>query len=216
MPERIGWLYSIHLTQIELYALQLLLDHVKGPQSYKDIQTVKGVIHDSFKDAAIALGLVKDAYIWIECMKECNDLETNIHYICHLFATIIVKCELNKHKTFSITLKGYLNTDFLQKYKVELLKNCLLQKYIGNNVTAETNDELSLPDENEEEDDIIVMETYGDDDEWTLEKFVSNSSLCDLEQILAKDDKSLKDFSLPVPNMEEEQFIEKLSSGSLC
>ena len=65
MPERIGQLYSIHPTQIELYALWLLLNHVKGPKNYKNIQTVKGIIHDSFKEAAIALGLVKDDYIWI-------------------------------------------------------------------------------------------------------------------------------------------------------
>ena len=41
MPETIGQLYSIHPTQIELYALQLLLNHVKGPKSYQDIRTVK-------------------------------------------------------------------------------------------------------------------------------------------------------------------------------
>ena len=40
MPETIGWLYSIHPTQIELYALQLLLNHVKGPKSYGNIHTV--------------------------------------------------------------------------------------------------------------------------------------------------------------------------------
>ena len=34
MPETIGWLYSIHPTQIELYALQLLLNHVKGSKTY--------------------------------------------------------------------------------------------------------------------------------------------------------------------------------------
>ena len=37
MPETIGQLYSIHPTQIELYALWLLLNHVKGPKSYQDI-----------------------------------------------------------------------------------------------------------------------------------------------------------------------------------
>ena len=74
-----------------------------------------------------------------------------------------------------------MDTDFLYKYKVEFLNNHTLQKYIGNNATAESNDELSLPDENVVEDDKIVLETYGDDDEWTLERFTSNSSLCDPE-----------------------------------
>ena len=60
MPETIGQLYSIHPTQIKLYSLWLLFNHVKGPKSYENIQTVKGIIHDSFKQAAIAHGLVKD------------------------------------------------------------------------------------------------------------------------------------------------------------
>ena len=53
------------------------------------------------------------------------------------------------------------------------------------------------------EDGRVVLETYEDNDEWTLEKFASMSSLCNLEQILAKEDLSLKIFSLPVPNMEK-------------
>ena len=56
MPGTIGWLYSIHPAQIEHYALWLLLNHVKGLKSYKNIWTVKGIIHDSFKVAAIPLG----------------------------------------------------------------------------------------------------------------------------------------------------------------
>ena len=141
-------------------------------------------------------------------MKEHHDWETNIHHIHQLFATIIVKCEVNKHKTFYKTCKGYLHTDFLHKYKVEFPKNYHLQNNIGKNAREESNDELSLSDEDVVEDDKIALETYGDDDDWTLEKFEPNSSLCDLEQILAKDDLSLKDFSLPVPNLEKEQFIQ--------
>ena len=106
MPKTIGQVYSLHPTQVELYALLLLLNHVKGPRSYPNIQTVKGVNYDSFKDAAIALGLDKDDYIWIECMKEHYDWQTNIHRIHQFFATIMAKCEVNKHKTFYKTCKG--------------------------------------------------------------------------------------------------------------
>ena len=53
-----------------------------------------------------------------------------------------------------------------------------------------------------------MLETYEDDDEWIQEKFAFDSILCDLEQILAKDDLSLMDFSSPVPNPEKEQFIQ--------
>ena len=66
-------------------------------------------------------------------------------------------------------------------YKLEFPKNPLLQKYIGNNATVESNDEVSLSGQDVVEDDKVVMKMYEDDDEWTLEKFASNSSLCDLE-----------------------------------
>ena len=150
-------------------------------KSYVDIWTVKGKTHDSFKEAAFALGLVKDDYIWIECMKKHYDSQTNIHYIHQLFATIIAKCEVNKHMTFYKICKGYLHTDFLYMYKFELPKNPHLQKYIGNNATIDSNDEISLSDEDMVEDEKVVLETYDNDEEWTLEKFASNSSLCDLE-----------------------------------
>ena len=63
-------------------------------------------------------------------------------------------------------------------------------------------------------DDKIVLETYEDDDEWTLDKFASNSSLCDLEQILAKDDLSLR-ISAYQYQIWDRAIHPKLSSGSL-
>ena len=38
MPETIGQLYSIDPTQIELYALWLLLSHVKGPKATQTLR----------------------------------------------------------------------------------------------------------------------------------------------------------------------------------
>ena len=113
-------------------------------------------------------------------MKEHYDWQTNIHYIHQLFATIIAKCEVNKYKTFYKICKGYLHTEFLCTYKLEFPKNPLLQKYIGNTATRDSNDGFSLSGEDVVEEAKVVLETYVDD-EWTLEKFASNCSLCDLE-----------------------------------
>ena len=63
---------------------------------------------------------------------------------------------------------------------LEFPKNPLLQKYIGNSTTVESNAEVSLSDEDVVEDDKVVLETYEKDDEWTLDTVASNSSLCDL------------------------------------
>ena len=100
----IGRIYSIHPTQIELYALRLLLNHVRGPTSYEDIRTVtvkrQTTKHESFQAAAIALDLVNDDKMWIECMKEADETETNIHHLRCLFVTILRECNVGNHVSF--------------------------------------------------------------------------------------------------------------------
>ena len=58
MPNMVGCFYSIHPTQIELYALRLLLNHVRGARSYKELRTFmmngKTITQDSFQAAAVA------------------------------------------------------------------------------------------------------------------------------------------------------------------
>ena len=77
ITESIGRLYSVHPAQVQLCALRLLLNHARGPTSFEDIRTVDGVLHDSFQDAAVALELVKEDTLWIECMREANDSQKN-------------------------------------------------------------------------------------------------------------------------------------------
>jgi hypothetical protein len=47
----------------------MLLNTVKGCTSDKDIKTVNGVKHSTFKEACRALGFLDDDIEWIECIK---------------------------------------------------------------------------------------------------------------------------------------------------
>ena len=206
IPEQVGRLYSIHPTQIQLYALRLLLNHVRGPLSYEDIRKVDGVTHETFQDAAIAHKLVKNDKIWIECMMEANDSQTNIHLLRKLFVTILLKCEVNRHRTFYKKCKDFLNTDYMHQYKTQFDRHPLLKEF----------KRASSPLMNDEDDDMedydIELESYAEEDiedgEWTLDKFASNSCLCDIERMLGEEDKSLSDFGLPLPNIEKEQYLQ--------
>jgi hypothetical protein len=203
VPEAIGRLYSIHPTQIQLYALRLLLNHVRGPTSYLDIRTVNGVEQDSFQAAAIALDLVKDDKMWRECMKEANDSQTNIHLLRRLFATILLKCEVSNHGALYEECRDMLSADYMHKYKDLFETHPLLAKHDNDNMDDDgvTVGSMEQMEEDCEDDD-------DDDEEWTLPKFAFNSSLCDLERMLAEEDKSLNDFDLPMPNVEKEQFLQ--------
>ncbi|KAL7543096.1 hypothetical protein ACHAWF_014558 [Thalassiosira exigua] len=75
----IGQMYQIHPTQLELFSLRLPLNHMK----------VDGDSHSSFHDAAIPRNLLKDDKIWIDCMKEAEETETNIHKLRQLFVLIL-------------------------------------------------------------------------------------------------------------------------------
>jgi hypothetical protein len=66
----IGRLYYAHPSSGERYYLIMLLNTVKGCTSYKDIRTVNGVEHSTFKEACRALGFLDDDNEWIECIKE--------------------------------------------------------------------------------------------------------------------------------------------------
>ncbi|XP_075188624.1 uncharacterized protein LOC142288848 [Anomaloglossus baeobatrachus] len=60
----IGRMYTVSLKDQERYCLRLLLLHVRGATSYNHLKTVHGVLHDTFKAAALALGLLFDDTVW--------------------------------------------------------------------------------------------------------------------------------------------------------
>ena len=61
----------------------------------------------------------------------------------------------------------------------------------------------------EEHVDLGVHSPSPDDyTKWTVEKIAENSALCDLEDMLSEEDKSLKYFSMPLADFHKEQYIQ--------
>ncbi|CAG7898481.1 unnamed protein product, partial [Brassica rapa] len=54
------------------YYLRVLLNIVKGPRSYEEIRTVKGIVYKTYKDACYALGLLDDDKEYIEAINEAS------------------------------------------------------------------------------------------------------------------------------------------------
>ena len=77
----------------ERYYLRLLLTHVPGAKSYKDLRMVNNILHSSFKDACIAYGLLGDDKEFNLCLKEASEIKTG-NEIRHLFALILSSCEV--------------------------------------------------------------------------------------------------------------------------
>lgn len=57
--KKIGRIYSVSPSDSELWNLRILLNHVPA-ESYDALKTVNGFKHDTFGDAALARGLIRD------------------------------------------------------------------------------------------------------------------------------------------------------------
>ena len=56
----------------ERFYLRMLLQHVRGPQSFKDICTVQGIVYETFKAAAITRHLLDEDTEWIHLMQKAS------------------------------------------------------------------------------------------------------------------------------------------------
>lgn len=81
----IGRIVSANPNEGERYYLRLLLTHIPGPTSYMDLRTVNGIVYSTFREAAIANGILEDDQSDDKCMEEgsLTQTESISHLISH-------------------------------------------------------------------------------------------------------------------------------------
>ena len=52
-------MYTVYPSEHKRWYLRLLLTHVAGSTSFMDLRTVNGVVYDTYRGAAMALGLLE-------------------------------------------------------------------------------------------------------------------------------------------------------------
>ncbi|XP_052189908.1 uncharacterized protein LOC127799725 [Diospyros lotus] len=87
----IGRMYFASPNCGERFYLRLLLTVVKGPKSFQSLRTVDNVVHDTFKLACVAMGLLEDDKEWIQCLKEAAVMKTG-YQLRRLFSIILTQC----------------------------------------------------------------------------------------------------------------------------
>ncbi len=85
----ISRMHMINPSDIERYAMRILLLHVYGVTSFEGIRTVDGIIYSTYQEAAIAMGLMQDDSEWDNCLKEVSLIETDCQYIMEIFISIL-------------------------------------------------------------------------------------------------------------------------------
>ncbi|KAK9065378.1 hypothetical protein SSX86_016761 [Deinandra increscens subsp. villosa] len=89
----IGRLVYIHPTSGELFYLRMLLNHKAGCTSFNDIRTVSGVVHETYRAACEAMGLIGDDTEWALTFEEAAlwGTATELRF---LFVQMLLFCEV--------------------------------------------------------------------------------------------------------------------------
>ena len=87
----LGRLYFASPAQGERFYLRMLLTVVTGATSFLHLRTVNGIVHDTFKQTCVALGLLQDDQEWIQCLTEASQMQLGSS-LRSLFAIILLHC----------------------------------------------------------------------------------------------------------------------------
>ncbi|XP_024984081.1 uncharacterized protein LOC112520008 [Cynara cardunculus var. scolymus] len=88
----IGRLVYANPTEGERYYLRLLLSHISGPTSFKDLFTVNDILYPTFRKAALERGLIETDDNLSQCLVEASLFQFP-KALRRLFATILIYCE---------------------------------------------------------------------------------------------------------------------------
>ena len=96
----IGRMHSVHPGDRNRFYLRLLLNHVRGATSFEDLRTItrddgKKIICDTFRAAALALGLLADDNCWHKTMQEAAASRTGAQ-LRRLFVSLLLFGEVHE------------------------------------------------------------------------------------------------------------------------
>lgn len=111
----------------ELYYLRILLNYVKGPQSFEDIRTLEGVTYATFKDACKVLGLFDDDKEYILGIEEVSNWSSG-YYLRRLFVIMLISDCLTEPELVWNSTWEHLTNDILYHHKKK--HNNLGKQYI--------------------------------------------------------------------------------------
>ncbi|XP_021835605.2 uncharacterized protein [Spinacia oleracea] len=76
----------------ERFFLRFLLNHVRGPESFQHLRTVKGIVYPTFREAAEKQGLMENDASIRECLLEASNSKMPSS-LRKLFVTLLVYCQ---------------------------------------------------------------------------------------------------------------------------
>ncbi|KAG5558126.1 hypothetical protein RHGRI_008145 [Rhododendron griersonianum] len=122
----VGRIITANPTEGERYYLRLLLNHVRGPTSFLHLRTVDDHVYDTYEEAELAFGLLKDDKGNEKCLEEACMYQMP-KSLRQLYCTLLVHCACLNPKELFCKFEDQLTEDFRrQNMSKAEARQCLL------------------------------------------------------------------------------------------
>ena len=111
-------MYMAHLGEGERFYLRLLLHHIPGSKSFENMKTVDGIIHETYKAAATARGLLENDDEWDVCLNEASTFQDPSR-LRDLFAIILLENNPQDSLAFWTRHRNDFTKDILHCWRTE-------------------------------------------------------------------------------------------------
>jgi len=112
----LGRVYTVYPSNAKCYYLRILLHHVRGPTSVKNIKTVDNVEYPTFQEVCQALGFLKDEQHWDNTLIEAA-LFYSASHLRELYVIMIIFCNLSNLNRLWNKHKENMTSDILQQHR---------------------------------------------------------------------------------------------------
>ena len=112
--ECIGRVYTVNPKATECYFLRMLLHEVRGPTSFQFLRTVNGIVHPTYREACLALGLVEDDKHLQQALREAAECQAP-RSLRKLFIVILLSCEPGNPIALWEEFKLHLSEDLFHR-----------------------------------------------------------------------------------------------------
>jgi len=107
----IGRLHQCTPSDGDRFYLRILLCHVKGATSFKDLLTYENITYKTYKEVCLAMGFIKDDAEWIRCLEEA-ELIMSAAAMRITFARVLAHCHPSEPHKLWERFKTSLSEDF--------------------------------------------------------------------------------------------------------
>ena len=107
----------------DLFYQRLLLKYRRGATSFKDLRTVNGREYQTCNETCVALNLVRNDFMWIECMDEAKAMKMP-HSMRDLFCNIVIHCNPADKKGLFELYEDAMMDDYVRRRSRAGMSHC--------------------------------------------------------------------------------------------